>query len=85
MIMKRPTSLKRALHTMPKKIRELLNKKGLMEAYNSRPPYQRNDYIGWILGAKQDATREKRLNQMLSELKKGTHYMNMAWTPRKLK
>jgi uncharacterized protein YdeI (YjbR/CyaY-like superfamily) len=85
MIMKRPASLKRVLHAMPKRIRELLDKKGLMKAYNARPPYQRNDYIGWILGAKQEATREKRVNQMLSELRKGTHYMRMAWTPRKSK
>jgi uncharacterized protein YdeI (YjbR/CyaY-like superfamily) len=83
--MKKTTSLKRAIHPMPKKIRDLLNEKGLMEAYKARPPYQRNDYIGWILGAKQETTRDKRLNQMLSELRNGTHYMRMAWRPQKSK
>ncbi len=50
-----------------------------MDAYNSRPPYQRNDYIGWIQRAKLEATRQKRLNLMLDELKRGDVYMKMKW------
>ncbi|MCK7537754.1 MAG: YdeI/OmpD-associated family protein [Marinilabiliales bacterium] len=42
-----------------------------MDAYQSRPPYQQNDYIGWINRAKLESTKQKRLNQMLDELKKG--------------
>jgi uncharacterized protein YdeI (YjbR/CyaY-like superfamily) len=83
--MKKAISLKRALHPMPKSVRTSLAEKGLMEAYKARPPYQRNDYIGWIVRAKQEATRAKRLSQMLTELKAGTHYMGMAWRQRKLK
>ena len=54
----------------------------LREAYDARPPYQRNDYLGWIARAKREATREKRLAQMLDELRLGDRYMKMAWKPR---
>lgn len=51
-------------------------------AYSKRPAYQRNDYIGWIEDAKQPDTREKRVAQMLDELKRGNVYMKMAWHPK---
>jgi len=57
----------------------------LMKAYRERPPYQQNDYIGWITRAKRQSTRDKRLAQMLDELEKGDVYMKMAYTPRKRK
>jgi len=50
-----------------------------MERYYERPPYQQNDYIGWITRAKREETKQKRLNQMLDELEKGDVYMKMAW------
>jgi uncharacterized protein YdeI (YjbR/CyaY-like superfamily) len=65
---------------MPEFFREALESRGLMEAYQDRPPYQQNDYIGWITRAKRPETQEKRLNQMLDELKKGDVYMKMEWT-----
>jgi uncharacterized protein YdeI (YjbR/CyaY-like superfamily) len=70
---------------MPEYMREALEARGLMEAYNQRPPYQRNDYIGWITRAKRPETQEKRLNQMLDELEKGDMYMKMAWKPKRSK
>ena len=69
----------RARYPMPEYIREALESRGLLQAYQSRPSYQRNDYIGWITRAKRPETQEKRLNQMLKELEKGDVYMNMAW------
>ena len=72
--------LKRAMYPMPDFIHRALLKHGLLEAYQHRPAYQRNDYIGWITRAKQEATREKRLKQMLDELATGDRYMNMAYT-----
>ena len=69
----------RPRYPMPEYMREALEARGLMEAYNARPPYQRNDYIGWITRAKRPETQEKRLNQMLDELKKGDVYMKMDW------
>jgi uncharacterized protein YdeI (YjbR/CyaY-like superfamily) len=53
-----------------------------MEAYRNRPPYQRNDYLGWIARAKLEQTRQKRLAQMLRELAGGDRYMNMIYHPK---
>jgi len=74
--------LKRPLHPMPEFVRKALVAQHLMEAYCNRPPYQRNDYLGWISRAKLEATKEKRLAQMLDELARGDRYMKMAWHPR---
>ena len=71
--------LKRQRYEMPEYIRDALVERGLIEAYRSRPPYQQNDYIGWITRAKRAETREKRLAQMLDELEKGDKYMKMAY------
>jgi len=64
---------------LPDFIHDALIKRKLMDAYLARPPYQRNDYIGWITRARLTATRQKRLKQMLAELKKGNVYMKMDW------
>ena len=72
----------RPRYPMPEYIREALESRGVMEAYNARPPYQRNDYIGWITRAKHIETQEKRLNQMLEELEKGDVYMKVKWGPK---
>lgn len=69
---------------MPAFVRKALAQNGLMPAYKSRPPYQQNDYIGWITRAKLKATQEKRLAQMLDELERGDRYMKMAYRPKKL-
>ncbi|MEW9806448.1 YdeI/OmpD-associated family protein [Mesorhizobium sp. ZMM04-5] len=73
------TGLRRALHPMPDAVRAALKARGLTAAYEARPPYQQNDYLGWMAAAKREATREKRLAQMLRELERGGVYMNMAW------
>lgn len=69
----------RPRYEMPEFFREALGARGLMDAYLSRPPYQQNDYIGWVTRAKLEATRKKRLNQMLNELERGGVYMKMKW------
>lgn len=33
---------------MPQFVADALEQHGLMDAYRCRPPYQRNDYLGWI-------------------------------------
>ena len=73
---------RRPRYPMPTFVADALARNKLLEAYRSRPPYQRNDYIGWITSAKREATREKRLRQMLDELERGDTYMKMAWRPR---
>ena len=72
-------TLTRPRHKMPDFLREALNQQNLMDAYHARPEYQQNDYIGWITRAKREETKQKRLSQMLDELKGGTLYMNMKW------
>ncbi len=73
------SALKRKQHSMPEFIKKALFDAKLMESYFRRPPYQKNDYIGWIAGAKRQETQYKRLNQMLSELKAGDKYMGMNY------
>lgn len=63
---------------MPSFVKAALEDYALMQDYLERPAYQQNDYIGWINQAKQDATKRKRLNQMLDELKQGGVYMRMS-------
>jgi uncharacterized protein YdeI (YjbR/CyaY-like superfamily) len=69
--------LSRPLNKMPSDIKAELERQNLCSAYDARPPYQRNDYLGWILKAKRPQTRAKRTAQMLSELKSGKSYMGM--------
>ena len=72
-------SLMRERHPMPEFVRKALLEHNLMHAYRDRPPYQQNDYLGWIRRAKREATRQKRLSQMLKELGTQECYMKMAW------
>ena len=63
---------------MPGFVKKSLQEHGLLAAYQQRPAYQQNDYIGWINSAKRQETKEKRLAQMLDELETGGVYMKMA-------
>ena len=69
----------RPRYSMPDFIRLALDEHEAMDAYRSRPSYQQNDYVGWIQRAKLETTKQKRLKQMLDELKKGNVYMRMKW------
>ena len=73
------SKLKRAIQEMPDFVEDALSKRLLKTAYAARPPYQRNDYLSWINRAARDATKQKRLNQMLQELEDGGFYMGMIW------
>lgn len=77
--MEKPIRRSRERYPMPDFIRDALVAHDLTTAYDARPPYQRNDYIGWITRAKLPATQQKRLAQMLDELGRGDVYMKMAW------
>jgi uncharacterized protein YdeI (YjbR/CyaY-like superfamily) len=76
------STLKRKINEMPEYVKTALEEKGLFEAYLERPPYQQNDYIGWITRGKREETRRKRLDQMLEELEKGDVYMKMRYKPK---
>jgi hypothetical protein len=73
------SSLRRPVHPMPGFVKQALEERGLMHAYSARPPYQRNDYIGWIARAATEETQLRRLHQMLDELETGSVYMKMPW------
>jgi len=78
-MLKKTARMQRERYPMPDFIRDALAAKNLTAAYDARPPYQRNDYIGWITRAKLPATQQKRLAQMLDELERGDAYMKMAY------
>ena len=77
----RRSRLSRPIEVMPKAVEGALIESGLMDAYRARPDYQQNDYLGWINRAKRPETKERRLQQMLSELERGDVYMKMDWRP----
>ncbi len=64
-------------------VRRSIEDAGLVADYEERPRYQRNDYLGWIERAKRPETRQKRIEQMLDELRRGGVYMNMKHAPSK--
>ena len=66
---------------MPDDVLNAPEKENLFEAYESRPPYQQNDYVGWISFAKRPETQAARLTQMLDELRRGDRYMKVPYKP----
>ena len=74
-------ALQRSIEPMPDFVAEALAGEGLRAAYDARPPYQRNDYLGWINRAKRDQTKQRRMQKMLAELRAGQCYMGMDWRP----
>jgi uncharacterized protein YdeI (YjbR/CyaY-like superfamily) len=75
------TALKRPIHAMTLEVEQALEASDLRAAYDARPAYQRNDYLGWIDQAKREDTHRKRLGRMLDELEDGDLYMGMPWGP----
>jgi uncharacterized protein YdeI (YjbR/CyaY-like superfamily) len=69
----------RERYPVPVFVAEALESRGLRAKYDARPPYQRNDYVGWITRAKRMETKLRRLEQMLEELEVGDRYMKMKW------
>ena len=66
---------------MPGNVRTALEKRNLMEAYLARPEYQKSEYLKWIAVAAGPTAKQKRLDQMLDELEKGTLFKGEPWTP----
>lgn len=76
---KRAAPARRKRHSMPVFVLDALKKTKLFDRYEARPPYQKNDYVGWILSAKREETQQAHLTQMLDELRRGDVYMKMAY------
>lgn len=71
----------RPRYSMPADVADALASAGVRGEYDKRPPYQRNDYVGWIERAKTADTRSRRIGQMLDELVQGGVYMAMPHAP----
>ena len=54
-----PGAMARPLNPMPEDVLGELVARGLKDAYDAHPQYQRNDYLGWITRAKRAETRER--------------------------
>jgi hypothetical protein len=65
---------------MPGNVRGALVKRQLMDAFQARPDYQRNEYLKWIGAAHGPTLKQTRLDQMLDELHGGL-FMGEPWTP----
>jgi hypothetical protein len=70
---------KKAVLALPANLRNVLIQEDLLAAYEARPFYQRNDYIRWIADAKREETVNKRIAQMVEELRSGNLYMKMHY------
>ena len=64
--------LKRPRYSMPDFIRAALGERDLMVTHHARPPYQKNDYIGWITRAKRKETKKNVLIRCWMNLNKAT-------------
>jgi uncharacterized protein YdeI (YjbR/CyaY-like superfamily) len=78
-------TINRPKRPMPDAIRNALESRNLMGAYDARPPYQRNDYLAWIARARQPETQQKRLETMLRELASGSGYMGQKYKAKPVK
>lgn len=56
------SNLKRELDLMQDFIKDKLVRENVLDKYNKRPAYQRNQYIDWITSAKRDITNENTLS-----------------------
>jgi len=75
---------RRAKNKMPDFVLNALERHRLFDQFESRPPYQQNDYVGWITSARQEATQHRRLEQMLTELRAGDRYMKMPYKAKRV-
>ncbi len=71
--------LTRTRQKMPSFVRAALAKAKLTAAYRARPAYQQNDYLSWINRAKLPQTKQKRVEEMLEDLRRGDRYMGMSY------
>lgn len=54
---------------IPQEIQNILIQQNIVEQFKKRPPYQQQGYIKGIVEAKRLTTKEKRIHQMIDELK----------------
>ena len=60
------------VHEMPGDLRDaLLANRAALAAWNDITPLARNEFICWVLDAKQKKTRERRIRRTQEELEEG--------------
>jgi uncharacterized protein YdeI (YjbR/CyaY-like superfamily) len=60
------------VHALPVDLRDALLANGpALERWNDITPLARNEFICWVLDAKQDKTRERRIRRTQEELEEG--------------
>ncbi len=79
-VLKPKEILKKPVLKLSDRIKNRLLTENVLKEYEERPFYQRNDYIHWIESAKREETFEKRIQQMIDELKDGNTYMKMEYS-----
>ena len=77
------SKLKRIIQPMPEDVLQRLLQEDIIAVYQQRPAYQQNDYLAWFLQAKKQQTRQKRIDQMVQELRNGHQYMGMKYHERR--
>ena len=58
-----PGAMARPLNPMPEDVLGELVARGLKDAYDAHPQYQRNDYLGWITPRGAGADRDQAATQ----------------------
>jgi len=59
------------VHETPVEMQAAIRGAGLLPLWEKLPPLGRNEFICWVLDAKQPATREKRVRRTCEELQEG--------------
>ena len=60
------------LHSLPKDFREAINSKSsIKKAWDNLTPLARNEWICWVISAKKEETRVKRIKRAQEELGQG--------------
>lgn len=60
------------MHELPEDLRKALaGNPPALEAWKDITPLARNEFICWVLDAKQDKTRERRIRRTQEELEEG--------------
>ena len=60
------------VHKLPTDLKQALTASGsALEQWNDITPLARNEFICWVISAKQAATRERRIKRTIQELNDG--------------
>jgi hypothetical protein len=70
---------------LPRAFEQLLEEHDVLKAFKARAPYQQRGYMNWTSAPKQEATRERRRETMIKELREGTFMPSKGTRPERKK